>query len=115
MRDLFQNVLEKAGYQVAAAADGRAGLAEFDKGPPPAAVIVDMKMPGMEGPEVIAALRVRKADLPIVAVSGYFEPKQVASLNGLDPSVECLSKPIAAEALLSALRRMVGSASLAPA
>src|SRR5271170_4493522 len=91
VRDLFQNVLEKAGYEVVTAADGRAGLAEFEKGSVPAVVIVDMKMPGMDGPEVIAAMRVRSPKLPIVAVSGYFEPKLVASLSALDPSVECLS------------------------
>jgi PAS domain S-box-containing protein len=111
VRDLFQHVLERAGYHVAAAADGRSGLAEFEKGAAPAIAIVDMKMPGMGGPEVIAALRAKRPELPIVAVSGYFEPKLVASLNALDSSIACLNKPIVAELLLSTLRRVARPAS----
>jgi PAS domain S-box-containing protein len=111
VRDTYRLVLEREGYQVATASDGSAGLAEFGKeGEPASVVIVDMRMPGMDSMEVIAAIRARKHGQPIVAISGFTDPKLSAELAALNPSIECLAKPIAVDDLLGALRQMIEAA-----
>ena len=52
IRDALRMILEYEGYEVASAADGPAALAELESNPPDA-VLLDIKMPGMDGFEVL--------------------------------------------------------------
>jgi CheY-like chemotaxis protein len=69
--------LEKAGYRVVQAADGREALtylqAELEHGRPlPALLITDLNMPNMDGTHLIAEMQRTEAlaELPIIEVSG---------------------------------------------
>lgn len=65
-------LLEKAGYEVAAARDGVTGVKRAQE-IRPALILLDIQLPGMDGYEVARALR-REPDLektPIVAVTSY--------------------------------------------
>jgi CheY-like chemotaxis protein len=66
---LLTAVLWRAGYEVTAAADGRAGIERFLAWDPDL-VITDLVMTGMEGIEIILKLRSLSARVPIVAMSG---------------------------------------------
>ncbi len=70
LRRVMEFSLAEAGYEVAAAASGEAGLRLFEKGAFDA-VITDITMPGMSGMEVLA--RVHEADelLPVVVITAY--------------------------------------------
>jgi two-component system, cell cycle sensor histidine kinase and response regulator CckA len=104
IRNVSERLLSRHGYRVFTAADGREGLAlyrahrvEID------AVITDVSMPVMDGPELIAALRAEGADIPIIVSSGYVEGAGAGRL--LDSDTEFfISKPFTAEVLLTTLR-----------
>ncbi len=111
VRDIFKALLENAGYRVLTVETGQAGLSEFGRNPTEfALVITDLMMPGMNGREVIAALRVLVPRLPILAISGLMDPERQAGLRALNPPVECLAKPILPEKLLLTLRNMIDAA-----
>lgn len=73
-------LLERAGYQVLTASDGRSGL-ELFLSQPVEAVVLDYSMPGMHGGEVARRMRQTKPAVPILLLSAYVGlPEEVSSL-----------------------------------
>jgi CheY-like chemotaxis protein len=68
--EIRKMVLEREGFTVLTAKDGKTGLSVFDAEQVDA-VVVDYAMPGMDGGQVAAALRARRPDLPILMLSAY--------------------------------------------
>jgi CheY-like chemotaxis protein len=70
-RALIRDALELEGHQVAAVGDGASALAEIERDIP-AVVILDVRMPGMDGPAVLEKLRQTEEtqELPVVILSG---------------------------------------------
>ncbi|MCB9664199.1 MAG: sigma-54-dependent Fis family transcriptional regulator [Alphaproteobacteria bacterium] len=62
--------LRQTGYRVDEAPDGETAL-ERIAADPPALVLLDLKMPGMGGMDVLAALRERGLTVPVIVVSAY--------------------------------------------
>jgi two-component system, cell cycle sensor histidine kinase and response regulator CckA len=69
------------------------------------AVIVDMMMPEMDGPQTIAALRQIEPNLPIIASSGLRKPDQ--SSGAIEGTQAFLPKPYNDEQLLTTLRQVL--------
>ncbi len=70
VRDAFQLALESAGYRVETAADGEEGL-EKACAHPPQLVFLDLKMPGLDGVEVLRQLQTRFPYLPVYIVTAF--------------------------------------------
>ena len=70
VRDVVARMVEDLGYAAVTAADGQTGLELVDRGEVDA-VLVDLTMPSMSGADVVAALRARRPNLPVVVCSGY--------------------------------------------
>lgn len=72
--ELYRFRLEQDGYEVALAADGRAGL-DVIRQTRPDLVYLDVRLPEMGGLEVLQALRAdpSTAALPVVVLSNYDE------------------------------------------
>jgi CheY-like chemotaxis protein len=64
-----QAILELAGYEVWSAANGRQALERFEAGGVDL-VLVDYRMPGMDGAAVAREIKKRKPQVPVVMVSG---------------------------------------------
>lgn len=106
VRDTLQLLLLRAGYRVFPAGDGGSGVAEFDRRHEDVAlVITDMMLPDQIGIEVVKTLRGRRANLPVIAISGMMASGAFEELLHLDPPVECLGKPLSPAVLFSAVRR----------
>jgi CheY-like chemotaxis protein len=76
-------LLERAGYRVLTAQDGRSAL-EIFSAEPVEAVVLDYSMPGMDGGEVAVKMRETKPDVPILLLSAYLDlPPEVTSLVAL--------------------------------
>jgi CheY-like chemotaxis protein len=106
---LTSEVLKRLGYEPVAFSDGAAALAGFDAAPQDFdAVIADEVMPGLTGTELARKLRERRADLPIVLVSGYIGPMMTerARAAGVD---EILKKPVQSRELAAALARVLSA------
>ena len=73
-------LLERSGYKVITANDGKTGLTMFEENPVDA-VVLDYAMPGMHGGEVAARMRAVKPDVPILLLSAYVGlPSEVTGL-----------------------------------
>jgi signal transduction histidine kinase len=100
IRDSLQFVLEKAGYNVHTAEHGREALDKLADGFTPRVVVLDVSMPVMTGPELLAAMQqdARLARLPVVVMSG-----NLAALGTAPPGALVLQKPIQVDRLLDYL------------
>ena len=82
-------ILPKARFEVMTASGGARGL-ELLSGCD--IVVVDYKMPEMDGFEVLKAIRSINSDLPVIVASGYIDP-ELRRLCGSYERVEMISKP----------------------
>jgi signal transduction histidine kinase/ActR/RegA family two-component response regulator len=101
--DLISLFLDGAGVQTVAARDGTEGLAAVRRHHP-AAVVLDIRLPGMDGWGVLEALKAdpATASAPVVVVTILDERAQAMALG----AAEYLVKPVGREDVLGALRRV---------
>lgn len=115
VRDLCRQLLEQAGYRVTAADNGDNGVETFRRAPAAFAVVItDLIMPGLSGLEIIAAVRQLSAQQPMIVVSGLLDAERRRQVSAFTPAVECLMKPVSADALLRAVKAAVGGPAQAP-
>jgi signal transduction histidine kinase/CheY-like chemotaxis protein len=97
---LLRTYLEAEGYEVVVAPNGEAGIAAAQASPP-AAVILDVLLPGIDGWEVLRRLKAdtRLRDVPVVIVTVVDERNVAMSLGAVDYFL----KPVRPEALLARL------------
>ena len=70
IRDSLRMTLEYAGLDFIGAATGQEGLAIAERDAIDA-VLLDIKMPGMDGMDVLGRLRAMNETLPIIMISGH--------------------------------------------
>ena len=70
IRDSLRMTLEYAGHEVTSAATGQEALALVEREAPDV-VLLDIKMPGMDGMEVLSRLHGMSETLPIIMISGH--------------------------------------------
>src|SRR5215510_8155713 len=70
IRDSLRMTLEYEGYEFLAAATGQEGLA-FAEREAPDLILLDIKMPGMDGMDVLGRLRAMNESVPVVMISGH--------------------------------------------
>ena len=70
IRDSLRMTLEYAGYEFVGAATGQEGLALAEREMPDV-VLLDIKMPGMDGMDVLTRLRAMGEATPVVMISGH--------------------------------------------
>jgi signal transduction histidine kinase/DNA-binding response OmpR family regulator len=101
-RDLVQRMLTKEGYQVEAAASGPEGLA-LARRTHPAAITLDVLMPGMDGWAVLTVLKADPltADIPVIMVS-VLDDKNLGFALG---ATDYLIKPIEWNRLMAVLNK----------
>jgi CheY-like chemotaxis protein len=102
VRDLMKRFLNKEGFQVETAADGESGL-YLAKELHPAAITLDVMMPGMDGWAVLTALKADPdlADIPVVMLTMVDEKNLGYALGASD----YLTKPIERDRLINVLNK----------
>jgi signal transduction histidine kinase/CheY-like chemotaxis protein len=111
VRDLACRFLDTAGFRVLAAKDGLEAL-EIAKeaGPSISALLTDVVMPRMRGPELAARLCQVRPDLRVIFMSGYLE--HIEQNHKLIDDCLVLEKPFTRELLLRKVHEVLRSASL---
>ena len=69
-RDLFKDLFSRKGYDVESASGGIEALEMVDKIGADV-VLLDIRMPVMDGIEVLSKLRQKKSELPVVMLTAY--------------------------------------------
>jgi signal transduction histidine kinase/ActR/RegA family two-component response regulator len=100
--DLFLAYLEGTGIDLVTARDGADGLALVRRDSPDA-VLLDIRLPGMDGWEVLRAMKADSATrgIPVIVLTIVDERARGLDLGALD----YLTKPVGRDDLLSALSR----------
>jgi DNA-binding NtrC family response regulator len=93
-------ILERTGFHVTVAENGRKAMELFASPNPFAMVISDHLMPEMSGPELVKELRDRQCVLPILVLSGL--PDAEEAYEGMD--VLFRLKPLPPEELIALVR-----------
>ncbi len=110
-RLVVRTILTGAGYDVAEARDAFSALDAIDRDAPHA-VLLDVKMPGMDGLGLLENLRKRGVDVPVVVLTGHGDEFTASSClqAGADAF---LDKPPERDKLLLALQGAVARGRLA--
>lgn len=103
--EVLEEALAAAGFDILAAEDGQAAL-ELAEAERFDVLLTDLRMPRMDGGELIRALRSRRPDLPVVVMTGY-DPGETEGLEGRGP-VRLLSKPLRIDDVVAALHEVTG-------
>ena len=113
VRRLAQRVLERAGYRVLVAENGREALRVVEEQQGAVnVVLLDLTMPELSGEETFEALAVSTPRLPVVMTSGYSEETSThLTERGLAGFLE---KPYTAEELLEVIRRVLSTRRASP-
>src|SRR5829696_6534188 len=110
IRDSLKMTLEYEGYEFIGAATGQEGLALAEREAPDL-VLLDVKMPGMDGIEVLERLRNMNEAVPVIVVSGHgtISTAVEATKKG---AFDFIEKPFASERVLVSLRNALDSRQL---
>jgi len=103
LRLVHSEILSHEGYTVLAASDGVEALELVEDEDPPAMVLLDLRMPRMNGWDLAKRLRLRPGwrDIPIVVVAAHYRIADEAAAIG---ARAWLHKPVSIDLLL----RVVG-------
>ena len=100
VRELAEQALEKAGFQVQVAANAVEALAHAQAmGAGLDVIVSDVVLPGTSGPDIVEQIRAERPDLPVVFMSGY--PRAVLSGRcALPEGAHYLQKPFSPSTLV---------------
>src|SRR5437870_220353 len=110
IRDSLRMMLEYEGYDFVGAATGQEGLALAERDTPDL-VLLDVKLPGMDGLEVLERLRHGNERAPVIVISGHgtITTAVEATKKG---AIDFIEKPFASDRVLVSLRNALDQAQL---
>jgi len=98
VRDAIRMILEYDGYETASARDAASGLAELEARRPDV-VLLDIKMPGIDGMEALDRIQQMEAPPPVLMISGHGDIATAVESTKRG-AVDFLEKPLQRERLL---------------
>ena len=104
-REALGSLLGSEGYQVDSAPDGQAALERLAELPPDV-IVTDLDMPVMNGMQLLAELRGRGHDVPVIVVTSAAEVRSAVEAMRAG-ATDYITKPVDFDALLLAIERAV--------
>ncbi len=103
IRDVLEISLEDMGYHIFSAGDGEQALKIFRKEIPPI-VLTDIKMPGMDGIELLRHIKNENPDTEVIMITGHGDTN-IAIKSLQYEAIDFITKPISNDSLEIALKR----------
>ena len=91
IRKILSNILEKEGFEVITASDGEQAMQKICSDIPDA-VLLDVRMPGLNGMEVLKKIKAIEENLPVVLVTAYADTHQAVEAMK-EGAYDYLAKP----------------------
>ena len=115
IRDTLRMILKYEGYDVLQAATGEDGVRLIERDPPDL-VFLDIKMPGMDGIEVLRRIQHLTETLPVVVISGHVEQGGASSSEAAEAmklgARDFIEKPPSQDRILVTVRNALEGAAL---
>lgn len=107
MRFFLRRALSRRGFEVETAPDGLQGLAQFlaDR---PDAVLLDVRLPGMHGRDVLERIRAADPTVPVVVMTGYASVEDAMGAMWAG-ATDYVRKPLKADDVAGALERALAA------
>ena len=105
--DSLSGILEDEGFSVSKAADGKEGLAIFERDAPDV-VLLDVWMPELDGIQVLKKIRARKNDAKVVVISGHGTISTAVEAVKMG-AYDFLEKPLSIDKVLEVVSRSIGA------
>ncbi len=106
IRDIFSRMLRAGGYEAETASTGEEAL-ELMRRNVPDVVLLDLKMPVMDGPTTLKEIREQHGQVPVVIITAYPDSELMHKALRYCPFT-MLAKPVTSQQLLEALRLVLG-------
>ncbi len=109
---IVQVQLEKEGFEVELAYNGKEGLEKI-RANPPDVIVLDVMMPGKDGYEVCKELKAdeKYADIPVIlltAVASHVTSTRYSHADGMSTEADdYIAKPASAEEITQSIRRLL--------
>lgn len=112
IREVVARYLEREGYEVETASDGRQA-ADLLNARPPDLLVLDLMIPGIDGMELLASVR-RSGDLPVIVLTAKGEESD--RVLGLEMGADdYVAKPFSPRELAARVRSVLRRATARPA
>lgn len=99
--EALEDILDLVGLHVVGAEDGEEGIVAYQEHLDEIElVILDMRLPGKDGPDILKALRTINPSVKVIVSSGY-EEEEIAQRFIDQQPIQILKKPYDAETLLA--------------
>ena len=109
-RRLVKTIFERQGFDVRSARDGQAGL-EMAASDPPDVVLLDLKMPGLDGFEVLERFKASRPSMPVVILTGSQDIQDAVRATQLG-AFNYLAKPVNPDEIVLVVRRALETRAL---
>ena len=105
LSEMLSLILNKSGYKTFIANNGQTGISLFHK-ESPSAVLLDLRMPGMDGMEVLKQIKLANGHVPVIIMTAYGKIQSVVEAVKLGAH-DYVTKPFANEEIVLAVQRAI--------
>jgi CheY-like chemotaxis protein len=110
-RQRFRRETRQGTYVMHFTTSGEAALEKLTEGVEPSLIVIlsDINMPGMDGLELLAEIKQRRPDLPVMMVTAYGDDERRRRATELG-AAEFIAKPVDFDQLKAQLRQLPAAA-----
>lgn len=106
--EIFQTALEKAGFEVITAGDGKTGL-EKANSETPNLILLDQILPDAKGTEILKTIKASASkDIPVAILSNFGQSELIEEALNLGAVDYLLKYQIAPEDLINKVKKIIG-------
>jgi DNA-binding NtrC family response regulator len=111
MAETCRRIFTRAGFAAEAVYDGEAGLEKLRADPAFTLVLTDLRMPGMDGTEVLRRAREMRPEIDVIIMTGYGTIQNAIQAMKIGAS-DYITKPFDREELLRAVHQIMEARNL---
>ncbi|QQS47264.1 MAG: sigma-54-dependent Fis family transcriptional regulator [Acidobacteriota bacterium] len=105
LRDLLQDDLEDAGYNVSVAIDGRAAMTHLERESEVLDLLItDVRMPGITGDQILETMREKRPEAPVIVITAFGSVEQAVEMVK-SGAFQYLTKPFDSDELLKTVEK----------